>query len=898
MPADRRATRRWAVACAALVAGMLVYGVLLELTPGGDVITRHIANAGNLLAAAAATVAALTRAARSAGRRRAGWAFAGLGTGAWTAGQALWTWSDSVLGVPVPFPSAPDIGFLGLGPLAAVGLLLMPLPRRTTAQRCRSLLDGFLLAGSTLLISYLLLMQPLGAGKDGLLAKIAILAYPLNDAVLVTVAAYALILVHRTGARDGALTTMALGLLLVGAADTGYAWANIVGAFQAGGVLDAGWAGGFLLIMMAALRPTPAAPVVDAADRPVGVMLPYAVVFTAVAVTVTHYDRFDRWVMGVWAGVIVCIGLRQLLTLLENRMLTRDLERRVEARTADLYASEQRFRALVQHSSDVVSVVGLDGEIRYQSESVERIFGWPADEVAGRNVGNLGDADSARRLLEAVRAVADRPYASTVLEIVINHRQHGPRQAEVTATNLLDDPNVRGVVLNTRDISERKELQDQLVHEAFHDALTQLANRALFQERVQETLGGRRRADQVAVLLLDLDGFKEVNDSLGHAAGDDLLIQVAARVRAEVRDGDVVARFGADEFAVLVAAAQLAEAETVARRIVAALAEPFHVGGRDVHAGASVGLATACPDDPIDAVQLVRNADLAMHRAKAAGGGGVASYDPGMHSGLMDRLALEADLRRAIERGELAVHYQPTIDLTAGDTVAGFEALVRWQHPTRGMVPPGDFIPLAEATGMIVPLGRFVLEQACRQAVVWSAGGRPVKMAVNVSVRQFERSDVAGLVAEVLAATGMRPELLCLEMTESVLMTDTDENLAVLTRLKALGVQLAIDDFGTGYSSLAYLRRFPVDILKIDRSFVDRLGAEADAATLAHTVVQLARALGMTTVAEGVETAEQLAALRRLGCDVAQGFYFSRPVPPAEAGALLRSARALVHQSR
>jgi diguanylate cyclase (GGDEF)-like protein/PAS domain S-box-containing protein len=541
----------------------------------------------------------------------------------------------------------------------------------------------------------------------------------------------------------------------------------------------------------------------------------------------------------------------------------------------------------------VVTVVSPEADVLYQSESVQRVFGYPAHVLTGRRLTKLVDPESGMRLAQALRQVAGRPYATTVLELAVRHRDGRIRQAEMTITNLLSDPSVAGLVLNTRDISERKELQDQLVHEAYHDALTQLANRALFRERVGEALQGRRRTDDVTVLFLDLDGFKEVNDSLGHLAGDELLVQVADRLRESVRDGDVVARFGGDEFAVLIRSAIGApDAEMVAGRIVEGLHEPFAIDGRDIHVQASIGLASAGLLGQTDdgAEQLMRNADLAMYKAKSAGGSGYASYDPQMLSGLVERLELEADLRQALERGELALHYQPTIDLPTS-RVIGFEALVRWQHPTRGLINPLDFIPIAEGTGLIVPLGRWVLTEACRQAVAWGAGAdRTVKMAVNVSVRQFDRSDLPAMVGEVLAETGMPAGQLCLEMTESVLMTDTEENLAQLVRLKELGVTLAIDDFGTGFSSLAYLRRFPVDTLKIDRSFVERLGEQTDDAALANTIVQLGRSLGMSTVAEGIEEYGQLAALREMGCDYAQGFYFSRPVPAAEAGRLLSAS--------
>jgi diguanylate cyclase (GGDEF)-like protein len=407
---------------------------------------------------------------------------------------------------------------------------------------------------------------------------------------------------------------------------------------------------------------------------------------------------------------------------------------------------------------------------------------------------------------------------------------------------------------------------------------------------VSEALAARAADGDVTVLFLDLDGFKEVNDSLGHLAGDQLLVQVADRLRESVRAGDLVARFGGDEFAVLVESPLGGhDAEAVAQRIVDSLEAPFPIDTRDIHVQASIGLAAAGllgrNDD--GAEQLMRNADLAMYKAKSAGGSGFASYDPEMLSGLVDRLELESDLRQALERGELKLHYQPTIDIKTS-RVTGFEALVRWQHPTRGLISPLDFVPIAEGTGLIVPLGRWVLQEACRQAVEWGAGsGRPLKMAVNVSVRQFDRADLPAMVAEVLAETGMPASQLCLEMTESVLMTDSEENLAQLIRLKALGLTLAIDDFGTGYSSLAYLRRFPVDTLKIDRSFIERLGLQNDDAALADTIVQLGQSLGMSTVAEGIEEYGQLAALRDMGCDFAQGFYFSRPIPADEAGRLL-----------
>jgi diguanylate cyclase (GGDEF)-like protein/PAS domain S-box-containing protein len=724
--------------------------------------------------------------------------------------------------------------------------------------------------------------------------------------VIVTIVVYMLAQQSPRGRAFSQLALVGGGIVAFAVSDICYAYLLLVDSYTTGSVTDIGWFAGFSLILLAARKPVATDNTEEAGPaaglQPFGILLPYVAVLAALATSIIWYAKTGHsnlFVAYARSALILLIVGRQLLTLRENRNLTRTLEARVADRTAELFASEQRFHALVQHSSDVVTVVSPEADVLYQSESVMRVFGVPPHRLTGRRLTKVLDAESGVRLAQALRQVAGRPYATTVLEIPVRHRDGRIRQAEMTITNLLSDPSVAGLVLNTRDISERKELQDQLVHEAYHDALTQLANRALFRERVADALRKRGPNDDVTVLFLDLDGFKEVNDSLGHLAGDQLLVTVADRLRSSVRDGDVVARFGGDEFAVLIESPHDADdAEQVARRIVEVLEQPFTSETRDIHVQASIGLASAwnlSPDESDGAEQLMRNADLAMYRAKSAGGGCYAAYHPDMLAGLVARLELEADLRVALERGQLKLHYQPTVDLATSEVI-GFEALARWQHPQRGLIPPAEFIPIAEATGLIIPLGRWVLEEACQQAVAWSAasGGRPVKMAVNVSVRQFDRADLVEVVAGILAETGMPADQLCLEMTESVLMTDTDDNLEQLLRLKALGVTLAIDDFGTGYSSLAYLRRFPVDTLKIDRSFVERLGALTDDTALADTIVQLGKSLGMATVAEGIEEFGQLAALREMGCHFAQGYYFSRPVPADEAGLLfLNGAEAV-----
>ena len=457
------------------------------------------------------------------------------------------------------------------------------------------------------------------------------------------------------------------------------------------------------------------------------------------------------------------------------------------------------------------------------------------------------------------------------------------------------------------DVTARKRLEAQLTHLAFHDPLTGLTNRALFRDRVAHALERGARApgaSPVAVLYLDLDDFKTVNDSLGHAAGDALLRQVAQRLLHVTRGADTVARLGGDEFAVLLEAVGTEdEATAVARRLLDALAAPVDALGTPVSVGASVGVALARPEDGPD--ELLRNADVAMYMAKRSGKRHHEVFAPAMHEAAVARLALEADLRQALADGvpgsgggagaaggELQLAYQPIVELPSG-TVAGFEALLRWQHPTRGLIPPSEVIPVAEETGLVVPLGRWVLREACRQAAAWqgerdahrpAVGAPPLLMSVNVSGRQLAEGDrLVDDVRAALAEAQLAPEALQLEITETVMVQDTEGTLAVLRALSALGVRLAIDDFGTGYSSLSYLERFPVDTLKIDKAFVRGLGGADEESPLAEAIVRIGRTLGLRVVAEGVETAAQAARLAGFGCEHGQGYLFAQPLPPAAA---------------
>jgi diguanylate cyclase (GGDEF)-like protein len=434
----------------------------------------------------------------------------------------------------------------------------------------------------------------------------------------------------------------------------------------------------------------------------------------------------------------------------------------------------------------------------------------------------------------------------------------------------------------------RRQAATRLLQQAFHDPLTGLPNRARFQERLGQALARTgRTGEPLAVLFLDLDRFKKVNDSLGHAAGDQLLVQVAARLSGSVRPGDVVARLGGDEFTVLLdGLADAGEAETLAERLATVMKAPFAVGGRDLAVTASIGIALA-GSGQTDPTELLHDADVALYRAKERGKGRWAVFDPAMGRALRERAELEADLDRAADRGEFWLAYQPVVDLTNG-AVVGVEALVRWQHPEWGLVQPGRFVPLAEETGQIERIGRWVLAKACRQARTWQEQyADPPVVAVNLSAAQFQRPDLVEVVAFMLRETGLDPCLLKLEITESAVMTDAETAVAKLWRLKELGLGLAIDDFGTGYSSLAYLRRFPVDALKIDRAFISGLNRDAGDVAIVEAVIGLAHTLGLQVVAEGIETVEQVKVLRAMGCDQGQGYCFGRPQPATATEGLL-----------
>jgi diguanylate cyclase (GGDEF)-like protein/PAS domain S-box-containing protein len=570
---------------------------------------------------------------------------------------------------------------------------------------------------------------------------------------------------------------------------------------------------------------------------------------------------------------------------LESTSLTEDIHRR---------ESEARFSSLVARSSDLITVVAADGVVLYQSPSIERVLGYATEQVVGIRFDSLLPEEERPRLLAVLskgsRASDAGPEA---IECRLRHRDGRWLQFEVLHTNLLDDEHVRGIVLNSRDVSERKAFEEQLAHQAFHDSLTMLANRALFADRVEHALA-RAGSEQsgLAVVFGDLDDFKTINDSLGHGAGDRVLIEVARRLAATVRPTDTAARFGGDEFAVLLeGVTDDEEATEVAERILEAFAAPIQLEETEVFVRTSIGIAIVRGGTTSTPADLLRNADVAMYIAKRDGKGGYRVFEESMHAEALERLELRADLQRAIDSDQFELAYQPVVRLD-DMVVSGVEALLRWRHPTRGVIGPTQFIPAAEDMGLIVPIGQWVLREAFAQAVVLQRAfpAEPgLTMSVNLSPRQLNQGDIVGDVRRAIRDTGIDPATLVLEITESLMMADADLAILRLEEMKALGVRLAMDDFGTGYSSLSNLGRFPVDILKMDRSFLEA-GAEADAG-LAAAVIALGETLDLQVVAEGIELTSQMSSLRDLGCDLGQGFLFARPMSIESVTRYLSDAR-------
>jgi diguanylate cyclase (GGDEF)-like protein/PAS domain S-box-containing protein len=592
-------------------------------------------------------------------------------------------------------------------------------------------------------------------------------------------------------------------------------------------------------------------------------------------------------------GVLLAIFFWRLL-----RTYERDAQAGRARETSGIRTSERRFRGLVQNASDMILICTASGTITYQSPAAEVKWDYRDADLLDEPFETLThseDQPAWRDLWEQMHGAAEGAPGgiSGAIEIRLHDGGGQWRHAEVLVTNLLNDPAMQGMVVTVRDVTERKAFEQQLTQQAFYDALTGLPNRVLFRDRLEQALvRAVRRKDAVGLLFLDLDNFKLINDSLGHQVGDKLLVEAAARLRACVRDQDTVARLGGDEFVVVLELlAGEEDALPAAKAIAHQFSRPFMLDDREVVVTVSIGIAISTAGQE-HADNLLRNADVAMYRAKSDGRARYVVFDPSMHTDSLALLELENDLRRALQHDELRVYYQPIITMETGK-ITEVEALVRWQHPTRGLVFPNEFIAIAETTGLIIPLGLWVLEEACRQAAAWHGQfptQPPLILSVNLSPRQFQQPTIVADVARALKESGFPANCLKLEITEGIIMEDVEATIRTLWELKGLGLQIAVDDFGTGYSSLSYLKRLPLDVLKIDRSFVSGIGHNQEDTAIVHAIMAMAKSLNFKVTGEGIETAEQLALLGQWGCDSGQGYLFSKPLDSHDAEALLETA--------
>jgi diguanylate cyclase (GGDEF)-like protein/PAS domain S-box-containing protein len=551
---------------------------------------------------------------------------------------------------------------------------------------------------------------------------------------------------------------------------------------------------------------------------------------------------------------------------------------------------ERWYHSLVQYSSDIVAVLEDDGTLRYISPSVERVLGHRPEELIGKSAFDYVHPENIEFVSSSFAKALKISGVRPPMEFRVRAGDGSWRHVEVICNNLFSDSNVQGMIVNARDVTERKRAEEQLRYQALHDLLTDLPNRRLFVDRLQQALRrtSRQPERQVAVLFMDLYNFKVLNDSVGHETGDKLLVAVAKRLRGLMRPEDTFARFGGDEYTVLIEDIEdPADAMRVADRIVEGFRKPFVLDGQEFFAAASIGIAYGS-DSTTSPEEVLGNADAAMYRAKEGGALGYEVFDESMHVQALERLELENDLRRALEAQEFVVHYQPIVDLRSGE-VQGVEALVRWNHPERGLLNPEEFVPVAEEIGLIVSMGDVVLEEACRWAVRWQEEHPSLSsllMNVNLSARQLQRPDLITTVEGVLQRTGLDPTCLTLDVTETVYVKVLEGNTVALNELRQLGVKISIDDFGVGYSSLSYLKRLPADILKLDKSFVEGLGEDLEDTAIIQMVIGLARTLGIEVIAEGVN-GEAVTILKEMGCNLAQGFFFSEPLPPEEVPRLL-----------
>jgi diguanylate cyclase (GGDEF)-like protein/PAS domain S-box-containing protein len=867
----------------ALVAYVIVCSAWMVGGFGGTSVTYYVGLlADSLPNILTICIAAATARQMEPGPLRKAWLFLTVAhTMNLTAGSiGVFDWLHGV----DPFPGVADFVFLAYYPVMFASVYFMVRAAAVRVPWMQIALDGTIFVLGFGAFFWFLVIRPAATVNE-----VDVIKHALSETYLamncVVLLCFGVALMAGTGNPAGRRVPL---LLVMGFASTFlgdivWALAKVNGHYLAGGLQDVLYVASWLPLayagreqMRAAAAPARKSSVkLDLLAR----SMPYGAMLCAFLV-LAYFTRPDQGGPATtMTAIVFALGL--LLMVRQTVLLREDASIR-ERRAANLV--EQRYASLIANASDVIMIVDLDRVVRFASPATERTLGLKPSDIVGRSLPDLWTGEDSERLrlfLDDVAGTAGGSVGPEELRLV-----RGPARyvLEIVGSNLTDDPAVKGLSLNFRDISERKALEEQLRELAFHDPLTLLANRNLFRDRVQHALTLARRGRQsVAVMFLDLDNFKDINDTLGHDAGDRLLQAVAQRLVKATRAADTVARLGGDEFGILLEEiATTAEAERVATALIEALDTPVSLGSTEVRVAATIGVAFSAPGSGAEA--LLGKADIAMYHAKSAGKNRYAVFKPEMQELLQERIRLEADLGRALANDELYLDYQPIVDLGTR-SLLGVEALVRWRHPELGVLMPARFIQMAEECGRIVAIGRWVLARACRDIVAWRgavSGGDSLRVAVNISGRHLQHGDLVQDVSQALRDSGLEPGNLVIELTESTIMYNTDINLERLRQLKSLGVRLAIDDFGTGYSSLSYLHRFPIDILKIDKSFVSRLTHADDGPELARAVITLGDTLGLDSVAEGIELESQVVALLYLGCVAGQGYLFSEPCTLAE----------------
>ncbi len=849
----------------------ITFLALLQFDLGGEEVARRAVNVAFTVVAGAITLLMAGAARRCEGPGRRAWALLAASMGLWCASQVLWTYHEEVQGQTAPFPSLADVGFVLSLPLAAIGVLSFSVGAGNVAARLRRLTDGLIAATGTFVGAWLLLMDQAAARDTSDVERALALAYPIGCGV---VASVVLMMFGSIGpGRRMVFRLLTLGQVVIALCTAVFTWGQLDGTYRTGGPLDALWLTGLCLMGAAAhlcggdedvrVRADAAAPSVR------GTLLVYSPVAVAVVIGALTGRLTGEVGPELILPTVFLVGLlaaRQVLTITENVGLAEAIK-----------STDRHYEALVRNSSDLVLVTNGRARLTYVSPSVERILGYRVEDVAGATLASLVHPDDHHLLRGANLDVFKTGSGHTELRVRDAHSGDW-RWIDAMAADLLSDPSIRGVVINARDTTDRHLAEEALSHQAVHDSLTGLPNRSVVLDR----LGALEVGEEVAVLFCDLDGFKHINDSLGHDRGDEVLREVASRLLEVLGPNETVARFGGDEFVVLCEGiGDEAGAQAVAARVAGGLRAALSVAGVEMGVTFSIGVRLAV--GPCDPATMVADADAAMYEAKSRGRGLVEIFDERLRLVAEQRLQLEQSINDVLAHGPVVLHYQPLWRMTEdGPQLRGAEALLRWRAPDGTLVGPVDVIAVAEETGLIIPLGARILETACLELARWHAAGRDLALSVNLSARQLGDPGLVDEVVAALAASGAPAASLMLEVTETALMEDPRGALETLHRLRDLGVGLAIDDYGTGYCSLSYLSAFPVQLLKVDGAFVAQMTTNAQDRTIVASVIGLAHALGIAALGEGVETDQQLEMLAEMGCDHVQGYLLGRPQPGSQ----------------